>query len=63
MKKIMRRQEVLDATGLCYTSIHNKMKAGTFPLHKQLSVRAVGWIKSEVDAWIDSLQSTGTAPA
>ena len=60
MNKIMRRQEVLDATGLCYTSIFNMMKKGTFPASKQLGVRAVGWIKSEVDAWIDNLQS-GTA--
>jgi prophage regulatory protein len=53
--KIMRRPEVLAATGLCYTSIFNKMKAGDFPLSKQLTSRSVGWIKEEVEAWIAAL--------
>lgn len=52
MNKIMRRPEVLAATGLCYTSIFNMMKKGTFPARRKLSGRAVGWIKAEVDALI-----------
>jgi len=53
---IMRKPEVLAATGLCYTSIFNKMKEGTFPLSRQLTTRSVGWIKEEVDKWIDDLE-------
>jgi prophage regulatory protein len=55
MKTIMRRQEVLDATGLCYTSIYNKEKAGEFPARRQLSTRSVGWIRQEVEDWINNL--------
>lgn len=58
MNPIMQRKDVLAATGLCYTSIFNKMRSGTFPSSKQLSVRRVGWLRTEVDAWIDGLQSS-----
>lgn len=53
----MKRQDVLEATGLCYTSIYNKMKRGEFPSSKQLSAHRVGWLRKEVEAWIDGLQS------
>jgi prophage regulatory protein len=52
---ILRRKEVLAATGLCYTSIYNMEKIGTFPARRKLGVRAVCWIKEEVDAWIEGL--------
>lgn len=58
MKQIMNRQDVLAATSLCYTSIFNKMKRGEFPSSKQLSAHRVGWLRKEVEAWIDGLQST-----
>jgi len=59
MKTIMRKQDVLDATGLCYTSIYNKEKAGEFPARRKLSARSVGWIRQEVEDWIVSLQRVG----
>ena len=62
MNVIMRRPEVLAATGLCYTSIYNMMKKGTFPKCKPLGGKAVGWIKSEVAAWIDNLPCSSTFP-
>ncbi len=52
----MKRQEVVAATGLCYTSIYNKEKRGEFPARRKLSARSVGWIRQEVEAWIDGLQ-------
>jgi len=52
---IMRRKDVLAATGLCYTSIYNMEKKGTFPARRKLGVRAVCWIKEEVDAWVAGL--------
>jgi len=56
MASIMKRQEVVAATGLCYTSIYNKEKRGEFPARRKLSARSVGWIRQEVEAWIDGLQ-------
>lgn len=52
---IMKRKEVVEATGMCYTSIYNKEKVGAFPARRKLGVRAVGWVRSEVEAWIDGL--------
>lgn len=52
---IMRKPEVLAATGLCSTTIYNLEKKGKFPAHKKLGCRAVGWIKEEVDSWIAGL--------
>lgn len=60
MSGIMKRAEVCAVTGLCYTSIYNKMKAGDFPLSRKLgniSSRSVGWLRSEVDTWLNGLQA------
>jgi len=55
MASIMRRKEVTEATGLSYTSIFNKERAGLFPSRRQLGVRSVGWLRSEVEGWIEGL--------
>lgn len=55
MKTIMRRKEVEAATGLCYTTIYNKMKRGEFPARRKLGERAACWIREEVEAWLVSL--------
>lgn len=56
MASIMKRAEVLEVTGLCYTSIYNKEKRGEFPARRKLGARSVGWVRHEVEAWIDGLQ-------
>jgi prophage regulatory protein len=62
MVTIMKRQEVVAVTGLCYTSIYNKEKAGNFPKRRQLSARSVGWIRQEVETWIQGLQCVVIVP-
>ena len=57
MASIMRRSEVLAATGLCYTSIYNMEKRGDFPRRRSLTGRSVGWIRAEVEAWINGLDA------
>lgn len=56
MKTIMKRKEVCAVTGLCYTRIYNKMKRGEFPSSKQLGLRSVGWLRQDVQTWLDGLQ-------
>lgn len=51
MKTIMRKQEVLDGTGF-----YSLEKSGKFPAKRKLSARSVGWIRQEVDAWINGLE-------
>jgi prophage regulatory protein len=51
--RILRWREVAQRTGLSRPTIWRLVRAGTFPRPVQLSSpAAVGWIASEVDAWI-----------
>ena len=61
MKRILRRPTVQDRTGLRRSAIYERIKAGTFPKPIVLGPRAVGWLESEVDAWIDGLTSVRDA--
>ena len=54
MKKIIRLPKVEERTGKSRSRIYADIEAGTFPKPIKLSARAVGWIESEIDAWIDS---------
>ena len=49
---ILRRPEVEARTGLGCSTIYDAIKAGTFPAPIQLGPKAVGWIESEVNAWL-----------
>lgn len=49
---ILRRREVQARTGLSRSTIYLYIQAGAFPRSVQLGPRAVGWLESEVSAWI-----------
>lgn len=49
---IMRRRDVCKATGLAYTTIWRLERAHKFPARVRLTASCVGWIASEVNAWI-----------
>jgi len=48
---ILRLPEVMRMTGLGRSTIYRLLAAGRFPPPVQLSVRAVGWRRSDVDNW------------
>ncbi|MEA5112543.1 MAG: AlpA family phage regulatory protein [Geobacteraceae bacterium] len=50
----LKRAEVVKLVGLGYTTIYRLEQAGKFPARKQLSAGRVGWLQSEVTAWIES---------
>ena len=52
--RILRREAVTEKTGLERSAIYQRMALGTFPKQVKLSAKAVGWLESEVDAWIAS---------
>ena len=60
---IMKRQDVTKAVGLCYTTIYNMEKEGKFPARRQLAAGRVGWLRSEVEAWVNSLAFASTVEA
>ena len=45
--------EVIKRTGYRRTSIYEKIASGAFPLPVHLGPRAVAWLSSEIDQWID----------
>jgi len=51
---ILRRKQVELRTGLARSTIYQYIKDGVFPKPVQLGPRAVGWIESEVSAWISA---------
>jgi len=63
MTTIIRRRDVEARTGLSRSAIYARLRPNpkrptdydpTFPRPIQIGPRAVGWIASEVDAWIAS---------
>lgn len=53
---LLKRRDVVELTGLCYTTVYNLEKSGKFPSRRQLSPGRVAWLRSEVDAWISNSQ-------
>lgn len=49
---ILRRREVEARTGLGCSTIYDAIKAGTFPAPIQLGPKSVGWVESEINAWL-----------
>lgn len=61
--QIIRLAELKIITGLSRSSLYAKMDLNSssydekFPRRIKLGARAVGWLKGEVDAWLDSMIS------
>lgn len=52
--RILRRKQVQDLTGLSRSTIYLRIAHGTFPKAISLGARAVGWLESEIDEWLES---------
>lgn len=50
--RILRMKQVCAQTGISRSSIYQQISDGAFPKPIRLGKRGVGWIESEVDAWI-----------
>ncbi|MFH0781320.1 MAG: AlpA family transcriptional regulator [Pseudomonadota bacterium] len=51
---ILRLKQVQGRTGLSRSTIYDRMGKGTFPYSISLGARAVGWLESEINAWLFS---------
>jgi prophage regulatory protein len=49
---ILRLPTVKTRTGLSRSTIYLRVAAGNFPKPISLGARAVGWLDSEIDAWL-----------
>ena len=50
--RVIKLKEVLAKTGLGKTTLYALLKQSQFPHPISLGLRAVGWIESEIEAWI-----------
>ena len=53
--RILRRDEVTKKIGLERSAIYERVRAGTMPAPIRLGPKAVGWLESELDAWLVTL--------
>jgi prophage regulatory protein len=53
VNKILKLNEVIGGVKLSRSSIYLKISKGEFPKPIKLSDRAIGWVESEIDEWID----------
>ena len=64
--KMLRAPEVMERTGLSRITIWRRVKAGTFPPPTELGENSIGWLESEISAWLASrphrTYSTETVP-
>lgn len=52
LMRILKIKEVLQKTGLGKTTMYKLMKSLDFPQAIPLGLRAVGWLDSEIETWI-----------
>ena len=49
---ILRWPDVRAKVALCRSTVYLKISNGTFPKPIKLSERAVGWLESDIDNWL-----------
>ncbi|SNY97901.1 AlpA family transcriptional regulator [Halomonas sp. hl-4] len=51
--KLIRIKDVMERTGLARSTIYKYISLGQFPQPIKLGTRAVAWVESEIDVWIN----------
>ncbi|WP_208858464.1 helix-turn-helix transcriptional regulator [Vreelandella nigrificans] len=51
--KLIRIKDVMERTGLARSTIYKYISLGQFPPSIKLGTRAVAWVESEIEAWIN----------
>ncbi len=50
---ILRLPAVRAVTGLSRSTVYNRISEGSFPVPISLGGRAVGWLESEIQRWLE----------
>jgi len=53
-ENFLRLSDVMKRTGLSRSSIYLNIKKGHFPKNISIGARSVGWLESEINAWMQS---------
>jgi len=51
--RLIRLKEVMAMTGLARATVYKYIKAEMFPASVSLGERAVAWVESEIEEWIE----------
>lgn len=51
--KMLRLPSVIELTGLSRSSIYLRMKNNAFPQSISLGDRAIAWLESDIEQWIE----------
>ena len=51
--KIIRIRKAIEITGMPRSTIYYNIRKGTFPASVKISARSVGWVYSEIIAWLN----------
>jgi prophage regulatory protein len=54
MHKILRLKKVIETTGLAKSTIYKKINNREFPSQISLGGKAVGWLASDIQKWIET---------
>jgi len=54
LTRLLRKPEVLHVTGIGHTTLHKLIREGSFPKPVPITGKAVGWVDSEVQKWVDA---------
>ena len=57
--RILRRNAVLDRTGLSVSTLYYFINEGRFPKPVKLGLRSVGWFERDIEDWIVNLSKHG----
>ncbi len=52
--RILRLKQAKERTGLSRSTLYALIKEGKFPAPIALGARAVGWLSSDIDSWIEA---------
>ena len=56
--RYLKKQEVLDITGLSCGSLRNLLKRDEFPRPRQITPRRIGYLDADVYEWMESRPAT-----
>lgn len=56
--QLIKLNQVMEKTTLSKSTIYRLIKTADFPKPKKLSLRAVAWLESEINEWIESRNSS-----
>lgn len=53
MSKALKVQQVIEKTGLSRSYLWKLEKVGKFPKRFRVGLRAIRWLESEIDRWLE----------